>query len=257
MERSRSTRTRQSDRRKQLNRPRVPIPAGCLICARSGQFGAGSLRDLPPIDPASVPKIYHRKPIRPKPPTQSGGPEGPIQTVEGPLPSAPSPTGLSFDGVGVGLGGFSPSGNPPDVNGRVGSTQYVQWNNTSFAVFDKTTGALQYGPAAGNTLFQALGGICASHNDGDPVVSYDILAGRWVLSQFVVGGPEASASHQCFAVSTTSDATGDYYLYDFVTDPVNFVDYPHQGVWPDGYYMSRAYFRRPRARVLRRAYLRF
>ena len=161
------------------------------------------------------------------------------------LPSAPSPTGLSFDGVGVGLGGFAPSGNPPDVNGRVGSTQYVQWNNTSFAVFDKTTGALQYGPAAGNTLFQALGGICASHNDGDPVVSYDILAGRWVLSQFVVGGPEASASHQCFAVSTTSDATGDYYLYDFLTDPVNFVDYPHQGVWPDGYYMAAHIFAGP------------
>ena len=151
---------------------------------------SGNLRDLPPIDPASVPKLYHPKPIRPKPPTQSGGPDGPIQTIEGPLPSAPSPTGLSFDGVGVGLGGFFPSGNPPDVNGRVGSTQYVQWNNTSFAVFDKTTGALQYGPAAGNTLFQALGGICASHNDGDPVVSYDILAGRWVLSQFVVGGPD-------------------------------------------------------------------
>ena len=87
----------------------------------------------------------------------------------------------------MGLGAFSPASNPPDVNGRVGSTQFVQWNNTSFAVFNKTTGALQYGPAAGNTLFQSLGGVCASHNDGDPVVSYDILAGRWVISQFAVG----------------------------------------------------------------------
>ena len=105
--------------------------------------------------------------------------------------------------------------NPPDVNGRVGATQYVQWNNTSFAVFNKTTGALQYGPAAGNTLFQSLGGVCASHNDGDPVVSYDILAGRWVISQFAVAGSDTSYSHQCIAVSTTSDATGEYYLYDF------------------------------------------
>ncbi len=140
--------------------------------------------------------------------------------------------------MGVGLAGFAPSSNPPDVNGRVGGTQYVQWNNTSFAVFDKVTGALQYGPAAGNTLFQSLGGVCASHNDGDPVVSYDILAGRWILSQFVVGGPTGSASHQCVAVSATGDATGSYYLYDFVTDTVNFVDYPHTGVWPDGYYMT-------------------
>src|SRR5436190_5293158 len=202
----------------------------------------GKLRDMRPIDPARVTNHYHVEPIPPKPPTQSGGTRGPQQTTAGALTSAPSPTGLSFDGVGVGLAGFSPSGNPPDVNGRVGSTQYVQWNNTSFAVFDKTTGALQYGPAAGNTLFQALGGLCASHNDGDPVVSYDILAGRWVLSQFVVGAGQTSYSHQCFAVSATSDATGEYYLYDFQTDPVNFVDYPHTGVWPDGYYMSTHVF---------------
>jgi hypothetical protein len=123
----------------------------------------------------------------------------------------------------------------------VGGTQYVQWNNTSFAVFDKHTGALLYGPAAGNTLFQALGGDCASHNDGDPVVTYDILSGRWILSQFVVGGSNGF-SHQCVAVSATQDATGEYYLYDFVTDPTNFIDYPHTGVWPDGYYMSAHVF---------------
>ncbi len=137
----------------------------------------------------------------------------------------------------MGLAGFVPQFNPPDTNGRVGATQYVQWNNASFAVFNKTTGALLYGPAAGNTLFQSLGGACASHNDGDPVVAYDILAGRWILSQFVVGAsPEFS--HQCVAVSQTQDATGAYFLYDFVTDPANFVDYPKIGVWPDGYYMS-------------------
>ncbi len=203
---------------------------------------SGKLRDMRPINPATVPKIPRLEPIRPKPPTKSGGPAGPLQTEAGPLASAPTPTGLSFDGVGVGLAGFSPSGNPPDVNGRVGSTQYVQWNNTSFAVFDKTTGALQYGPAAGNTLFQTLGGACAAHNDGDPVVSYDILAGRWVISQFAVAVSDTDYSHQCFAISATSDATGEYYLYDFITDPVNFVDYPHTGVWPDGYYMSAHVF---------------
>jgi hypothetical protein len=203
---------------------------------------SGKLRDMRPINPASVSKTYHVEPIRPKPPTQSGGPDGPVQSVAGPLPSAPTPTGLSFDGVGVGLPGFLVGSNPPDVNGRVGSTQYVQWNNTSFAIFDKTTGALEYGPAAGNTLFQALGGDCATHNDGDPVVSYDILAGRWILSQFVVAAGDTDYSHQCIAVSATSDATGEYYLYDFVTDPVNFVDYPHTAVWPDGYYMSAHVF---------------
>jgi len=194
------------------------------------------LRQLPMIPPALAIRREVHEPARPKPPTDT--PKGGFaQTFAGPVLSAPSPAGVNVFGVGVGLAGFQPAANPPDTNGRVGAKQYVQWNNTSFAVFNKTTGALLYGPAAGNTLFQSLGGACAEHNDGDPVVAYDILAGRWILSQFVVGAsPEFS--HQCVAVSQTEDATGAYFLYDFVTDPTNFVDYPKIGVWPDGYYMS-------------------
>jgi hypothetical protein len=203
---------------------------------------SGKLRDIAPINPSLGPVYEHPEPIRPKRSAQSGGPRGPLQTTLGPLASAPSPTGVSFEGIGDNFAGFIIGSNPPDVNGHVGATQYVQWNNTAFAVFNKTTGALEYGPAAGNTLFQALGGACAAHNDGDPVVSYDILAGRWVISQFAVAVSDTDYSHQCIAVSTTSDATGEYYLYDFVTDPVNFVDYPHTGVWPDGYYMSTHVF---------------
>jgi hypothetical protein len=194
------------------------------------------LRDLPKIPPELAVRREVREPARPKAPTDKPT-GGFVQTLLGPVVSAPTPTSLSFDGVGVGLAGFVPSSNPPDTNGRVGAKQYVQWNNTSFAVFNKTTGALLFGPVAGNTLFQSLGGDCATHNDGDPVVSFDILAGRWILSQFVVGG-SPDFSHQCVAVSQTEDATGAYYLYDFVTDPDNFVDYPKTGVWPDGYYMS-------------------
>src|SRR5256885_7670040 len=66
---------------------------------------SGNLRDIRPIDPARVPKIYHVEPIRLKLPTQSGGPRGPIQTSEGSLASAPTPTGLSFEGVGQGIPG--------------------------------------------------------------------------------------------------------------------------------------------------------
>jgi len=194
------------------------------------------LRELPKIPPALAVRREVRDPARPKPPTDTPT-RGFMQSFSGPVLSAPTPTGVSWDGVGVGLAGFIPSSNPPDTNGRVGAKQYVQWNNTSFAVFNKTTGALLFGPAAGNTLFQSLGGVCATHNDGDPVVAFDILAGRWILSQFVVGA-DPEFSHQCVAVSQTEDATGAYFLYDFVTDPANFVDYPKIGVWPDGYYMS-------------------
>jgi hypothetical protein len=204
------------------------------------------LRDIVPIHPLAAPGHDHPEPIRPNLKALRGGDSDPtLDELPGPVTAAPvserpTSTGIKWDGVGVGLAGFSPSSNPPDVNGRVGATQYVQWNNTSFAIFSKT-GALLYGPAAGNTLFQELGGACVQHNDGDPVVSYDILSGRWILSQFVVGAAPAF-SHQCIAVSQTQDALGKYFLYDFVTDKDNFVDYPHTGVWPDGYYMTTHVF---------------
>jgi hypothetical protein len=156
--------------------------------------------------------------------------------------SAAITTGLGFDGVGVGLknadgslAGYSPLYAPPDTTGAVGDTQYVQWVNVDLAVFDKTTGALVHGPVAGNTLFAALGGACATRNDGDPIVQYDKAAQRWVLSQFAV--PGGSAGYwQCVAVSQSSDATGAYNLYAFQYDKFN--DYPKMGVWPDGYYVT-------------------
>jgi hypothetical protein len=198
------------------------------------------LRQMPAIPPRLAPGRIEREPIRPQPPTDLTGVDRSAQTFQGAVLSAPSPTGVSFEGVGVGIPGFVPSSIPPDTNGRIGATQYVQWNNTSFAIFSKT-GTLLYGPVAGNTLFQPLGGACAIHNDGDPVVAYDILSGRWILSQFVVGA-SPDFSHQCVAVSATGDALGSYYLYDFVTDSANFVDYPKIGVWPDGYYMTAHVF---------------
>ena len=114
------------------------------------------LRQLPKIPPELAVRREIREPARPKPPTDAPS-GGVMQNFSGPVFSAPSPAGVNVFGVGVGLAGFVPSSNPPDTNGRVGATQYVQWNNTSFAVFNKTTGALLYGPAAGNTLFQSLG----------------------------------------------------------------------------------------------------
>ncbi|HEY1400949.1 MAG TPA: hypothetical protein VF953_05125 [Terriglobales bacterium] len=139
--------------------------------------------------------------------------------------------GTSFEGLGAGQYGFTVNSAPPDTNGAVGATQYVQWVNESFAIFNKTTGALVAGPTAGNTLWAGFGGGCQTNNDGDPVVLYDKLAQRWVFSQFSVS---TTPFLQCIAVSTTSDATGSYNRYSFQYN--NFDDYPKMGVWPDGYY---------------------
>ena len=167
--------------------------------------------------------------------------DGPGTAVDTALQKAPSVTapvtaGLGFDGIGVGLGTYSPRYAPPDTTGAVGATQYVQWVNADIAVFDKATGALAPGfPKAGKALFAGFGGPCETSNDGDPIVQYDKAANRWVLSQFAVPGGTAGY-WQCVAVSATSDATGTYYRYAFPYSQFN--DYPKMGVWPDGYYTT-------------------
>jgi hypothetical protein len=147
------------------------------------------------------------------------------------VPSMTPPVTLSFEGLGNGQYGFSVTGAPPDTEGTVGATQYVQWVNTSFAIFNKSTGALISGPTAGNTLWSGFGGGCQTNNDGDPIVTYDKLANRWIFSQFSVS---TTPFLQCIAVSTTSDATGTYNRYSFQYS--NFDDYPKMSVWPDAYY---------------------
>ena len=61
--------------------------------------------------------------------------------------------------------------------------------------------------------------------DGDPVVLYDQLANRWVVSQFAGA---SVPTDECIAVSTTSDATGSWNRYGFHLGS-NFFDYPHLG----------------------------
>ena len=126
---------------------------------------------------------------------------------------------------------------PPDTNGDVGPNHYMQWVNLSFAIYSKT-GTLLYGPAAGNTLWSGFGGACQTSNDGDPIVQYDHLADRWMVSQFALPNYPSGPFYQCIAVSQTSDPTGAWYRYSFLISNTKLNDYPHFGVWPDGYYMS-------------------
>lgn len=193
-----------------------------------------AVRDLP-----SSATAYRGSPDRPLlSPVLSAGPVLPdpiAQTSTGPLVSTTS--GLNFNGVGDTSNTPTNPCNcaPPDTNGAVGATQYVQIVNTAFAVYDKTTGGKVAGPTAINSLWTNFGGGCQSNNDGDPIVQYDQAAGRWIITQFSVS---TTPYLQCVAVSTTSDATGTYNLYSFNYGTVQFVDYPKLGVWSDGYYIT-------------------
>ena len=123
-------------------------------------------------------------------------------------PNMPAP-GLSFDGIPYGAVSTLA---PPDTNGEAGRTQYVQTVNSGYQVFDKATGASLLGPVTMATLWQGFGGVCQFNGRGDPVVLYDQLADRWLLSQFA---GTSIPTDECIAISTTPDATGSYYRYAF------------------------------------------
>ena len=195
-----------------------------------------ALRDMKPLHPAAggrtvdldnpaIPLLGHKDEA-----------DGALQNTFGPLGVAAMPApATGWEGINQAGG----CGNcaPPDTNGEAGATQYVQTVNSSFAVWSKT-GTLTYGPAAINTIWQGFGGACQTRNDGDPVVLYDQIAGRWLMSQFTAASPY----DECIAVSTTSDATGTWNRYAFQLSTTDFPDYPKLGVWPDGYYMSVNWF---------------
>jgi hypothetical protein len=208
----------------------------------------------PALAPASGPRVmplrlvgeYWKNQNQPQPVTAAFG-AAPYSALQSGSPALPMPqvntggTLLNFDGI--------PSDQtlaPPDPNGAVGATQYVQWVNARLAVYNKTTGALELGPVAGNTLFAGFTGspgadACRLSNNGDPIAQYDKQAKRWLLTQFAWTN-DNGPFYQCVAVSTTSDATGSYYRYVLdVRGPGNVFalpDYPKVGVWPDAYYFT-------------------
>lgn len=151
--------------------------------------------------------------------------------------AVPMPTpGLSFDGLSNydNIAAYNLVIIPPDITGDVGPDNYVQAVNAVVRVYDKSGNALT--PAFSmSQLFAPLGTPCSSRNDGDPVVLYDPLAGRWLLSQYCNNFPPF---RQMIAVSKTSDPTGAYFIYEFVMPNVKINDFPKFGAWPDAYYMS-------------------
>lgn len=140
---------------------------------------------------------------------------------------------------------------PPDTTGDLGPNHYVQWVNLRYSIYtvgrdannNITSFTLVPGfPKNGNVVWQGFGGTCENNNDGDPIVQYDQLANRWVLTQFAVSSTPYT---QCVAVSQTSDPTGAYYRYSY-SYGTDFNDYPKMGVWPNGYYITYNMFRRGR-----------
>jgi hypothetical protein len=161
--------------------------------------------------------------------------ESPDTTLDPAVSPLLTTSGLNIPGMGYGFAGYSEQAIVPDTSGAVGPTQFVQFVNDSFVVFNKSDGSVAYGPADGNTLWQALGAPCSTSPNLDETVEFDKLANRWVVMMPVFTNPD----QLCVAVSTTSDATsGGWNLYDFPTPGRQMPDYPKLAVWPDAYYVT-------------------
>ncbi len=169
-----------------------------------------------------------------RPPAVVGQPDDALQTTRG---AAGISIVQQFKGLGAKDNPYKLV--PPDTNGDVSADYFVQMVNTVLAVYDTADGSLLAGPALMSDLFDVgTQKLCATHDDGDPVVLYDQLADRWMISQFALNF-NANKYAMCIAVSTSADPTGTWYAYQFFYPKSGILnDYPKFGLWPDGYYAS-------------------
>src|SRR6266699_4167115 len=194
------------------------------------------LRDLArPVSAPATPRTL--PPERGPLPTDHGfAGDGALQATHkpqaSPLISAPLHT---FEGLANSDNPFQVS--PPDPNGEVSPNFYVETVNVVFAVYSKT-GTRLLGPTLLGDLWNGFAVPDCTDLSGDPVVLYDQLEDRWLLSQLTARGP---TFYNCVAVSLTGDPTGAYFRYAF-TSGENFPDYPKYGVWSNAYFLSTREF---------------
>src|SRR5713101_8172774 len=134
-----------------------------------------ALRDVPQGWPLVFKERHEANPNPQIPNQHRDSPDAAVQNLDISArallaPTIPGPilnfSGIPFPGVGCNCA-------PPDTNGSVGSTQYVQIVNEGYQVFDKSTGASVLGPVGITTIWSGFGGVCQNAGDGDPVVLYD------------------------------------------------------------------------------------
>jgi hypothetical protein len=207
--------------------------------ARPRTFPAGTLLEVRPEPAVKGPQVHRAK---------GHSADGALQLFSPPL-TIPSPL-LTFEGLSN-LDNFNVFGfrvNPPDPNGEVGPNHYVEMINLVFAVYDKA-GNLLLGPVDTGSLWAGFPIEDCTDPSGDPVVVYDQLMDRWLLSQFTTRGmnPDGTFNglpfYDCVAISQTGDPTGAYFRYAFITSQEGststfFPDYPKYGNWRDSYVLT-------------------
>jgi len=174
-----------------------------------------------------------------------------LLVVLGPAPllAQTGSIGLNFTGVtladGMSLnanGGYA----PPDNAGAVGPNDIVQLINGAFAVYDKSTGALEQPLMAAKDFWTAAG-----VDPGNQIVNlgsfnqrivYDPTVDRWIAAG-LSGGDTSSGVDNLLMIarSDTSDPTGPWQSVSVVANDGGsgkFADFTMMGVDANGVYVS-------------------
>lgn len=115
---------------------------------------------------------------------------------------------------------------PPDPNGSIGSTYYLQGVNATYLqVYDKE-GNKVGNPFTANTIWSSIGFSSA----GDPILLFDQEAERWIITEFPNG------NQLLVAISEDDNPLGSYTAYNFSTP--NFPDYPKYSIWPNAFVVT-------------------
>ena len=157
-------------------------------------------------------------------------------------------TVTSFEGIDAAQ--VAGPGYDIDPNGAVGTKQYMEWVNTFYQAYDKTTMAPVWSsPQEGDTPWKNVGiSNCYGAGGGDGIITFDRLASRWVIARRAF--PSSNNYYYCVAISSTDDlrsSTLTWYTYEFQLNSVLGVnshgnvywpDWPRFGSWSDAYYVS-------------------
>jgi hypothetical protein len=159
-----------------------------------------------------------------------------------------SQTVSSFEGMDASQ--VSGPGYDIDPNGAVGTKQYMEWVNTFYQAYDKTSFAPVWAsPQNGDTPWRNNNMTnCYGAGGGDGIITFDRLASRWVIARR--GTPASNTYYYCVAISNTDDLSSStlaWFTYQFSLNSVlgtnshgnvYWPDWPKFGTWIDGYYVS-------------------
>lgn len=212
-----------------------------MMKAAESQLGAIQKRDIPfrpTISPSAYEAEKHETQLTRRSPISK---LDALRALGQPMPAAaplapPTKAVLLYGGSTQRGGGGS---YPPDTHGAVGLTQFVQVVNSLITVRKKSDNSVQ--------LSASLGAFFGSSQFlFDPRAVYDSTWNRWVVvaTRFPISG----ANPQFFlAVSTSSDATGSWYIYlpTYSGGGLalgDFFDYPQLGMDQDAIFVTSNIF---------------